>query len=44
MFFFNFNCYFKVFTYIFNSIVTKLNSVGKVVGYINIIMENLTEM
>jgi hypothetical protein len=39
-------CYFKVFTmtWIFNSIVIKLNSVEKVVGYFNILIENLTEM
>jgi hypothetical protein len=27
----------------FNSIVIKLNSVEKVVGYVNILIENLTE-
>jgi hypothetical protein len=39
-------CYFKVFimTRIFNSIVIKPNSVEKVVGYFNILIENLTEM
>jgi hypothetical protein len=31
-------------TWIFNSIVIKLNSVEKVVGYFNILIEKLTEM
>jgi hypothetical protein len=30
-------------TWIFNSVVIKLNSVEKVVGYFNILTENLTE-
>jgi hypothetical protein len=31
-------------TWIFNSIVIKLNNVEKVLGYLNILIENLTEM
>jgi hypothetical protein len=31
------------YKWIFNSIVVKLNSVEKVVGYVNILIENLTE-
>jgi hypothetical protein len=31
-------------TWIFNSLVIKLNSVEKVAGYFNILIENLTEV